>query len=188
MARSPINGDIRTGPHDDPRRSVSASLHQRADFLTPSRKQEFAYKLRGEGWSYRRIAQVLDVPYRLVAQWLGVNGDAARPREPMPDVRQLLQRRAVAAAARAGANGNGNGHGKARARPASRAAIEEDSLQTVLDRLDALSQRVEDLAAALAADRDTLKQELEDRRRRDERLLERLEAIAQRLGNTPDAG
>src|SRR6056297_1604933 len=186
MARSPINGDIRTGPHDDPRRSVATSLHQRADFLTPSRKQEFAYKLRGEGWSYRRIAQVLDVPYRLVAQWLGVNGDAARPREPMPDVRQLLQRRAVAAAARAGANGNGKATARARPAPASR-AIEEDGLQSVLDRLDALSQRVEELAATLAADRDTLKQELADRRRRDERLLARLEALAGTLGTGPDA-
>lgn len=45
--------------------------------LPVSRKQVLAYRLRKQGWSYRRIAGALDVSYPQVLQWM--EGETANP-------------------------------------------------------------------------------------------------------------
>ncbi|MBK3778555.1 helix-turn-helix domain-containing protein, partial [Azospirillum brasilense] len=50
---------------------------------TPSEepdRQRMAERLRAQGWSYRRIAEELQVSYILVSRWLG--GDGATPTGP----------------------------------------------------------------------------------------------------------
>lgn len=43
--------------------------------LPASRKQMLAYRLRKQGWSYRRIAGALDVSYPQVLQWMDEEDD-----------------------------------------------------------------------------------------------------------------
>ncbi|MDQ2106010.1 helix-turn-helix domain-containing protein, partial [Azospirillum isscasi] len=45
-------------------------------------RQRMAERLRAQGWSYRRIAEELQVSYILVSRWLG--GDGATPSGPRP--------------------------------------------------------------------------------------------------------
>ena len=45
-----------------------------------SDRQRLAERLRAQGWSYRRIAEELQVSYILVSRWLG--GDGAMPSGP----------------------------------------------------------------------------------------------------------
>lgn len=46
-------------------------------------KETLANKLRGKGWSYRRIAEALEVQYGIVSRWLS-GPVAPPPPEPMP--------------------------------------------------------------------------------------------------------
>lgn len=51
-------------------RSFAATLHRNLRFVRDDEKPELVQALRERGWSYRRIAETLRVPYNIVSRWL----------------------------------------------------------------------------------------------------------------------
>jgi transcriptional regulator with XRE-family HTH domain len=54
----------------DAARAFAATLHRDLRFVHEAEKPELATALRRKGWSYRRIAEALRMPYNLVSRWL----------------------------------------------------------------------------------------------------------------------
>jgi hypothetical protein len=123
-------------------------------------KESLANKLRGKGWSYRRIAESLEVQYGIVSRWL--SGPAIpSPPEPMPRYVPGAQVRA------------------APSRPASATAeppsFDEEGLAGIAARHAELVDRCDRLLA-------TLETERSESRAREGRLLgliERLEKLVE---------
>jgi predicted transcriptional regulator len=55
---------------DDAARAFAATLHRNLRFVRDDEKPELVQALRERGWSYRRIAETLRVPYNIVSRWL----------------------------------------------------------------------------------------------------------------------
>ena len=176
------DGEIRTAL-DEGRSSASRALHRRAEHLASADKPRYARDLRRQGWSYRHIADVLKEPYRRIAQWLSGDADEARPpprsapaattaRAPPPaSVAETLTALAAPPLARA---------------PARPAAAAERDLQAVTRTLETLSGRLDDLVAAIAADRESQRKERADRRARDAKLLALVEQLAAKMDGKMD--
>lgn len=58
------------GRTDEAARSFAATLHRNLRFIRDDEKPELVQALRERGWSYRRIADTLRVPYNIVSRWL----------------------------------------------------------------------------------------------------------------------
>ena len=173
------DAEIRTAL-DEGRTTASRALHRRAEHLAAADKPGYARDLRRQGWSYRHIADVLKEPYRRIAQWLSGDGDNARPppqqapvaAPPPASVAETLTALAAPPLSRA---------------PARPAAAAERDLQAVMRTLETLSGRLDDLVAAMAADRESQRQERADRRARDAKLLALVEQLAAKIeGKTDD--
>ena len=170
------DAEIRTAL-DEGRTTASRALHRRAEHLAAADKPGYARDLRRQGWSYRRIADVLKEPYRRIAQWLGSDGEEAAPpplqaptvAPPPPSVAETLSAIAVPPVTRREA-------APALARPTS-----DGDLQTLTRTLEAVSGRLDDLVAAIEADRESQRKERADRRARDAKLLALVEQLAAKV-------
>lgn len=197
------NGEIRTALGDR-HSTASGALHRRPEHLRPGDKPRYARDLRRQGWSYRHIADVLKEPYRRIAQWLGSEGDGAMiSRSPPPNVDLAAAPSSVAETLTEMSNpakptppAKSSDMGEPRAaRPAGRrepslssapaASAQphgERDLQAVTQRLDRLSGKLDDLVAAIEADRESQRKERAERRARDAKLLQLVEQLAAKLG------
>jgi hypothetical protein len=191
------NGEISTAL-DERRSTASRALNRRPEHLRPSDKPRYARDLRRQGWSYRRIADVLKEPYRLIAQWLGSEGDSATiSRSPPPNVELAAAPASVsetltqlstpakptAAAEPRAAQPAGRREPSLSSAPAhSPEPRGERDLQAVMQRLDRLSTKLDDLVAAIEADRESQRKERAERRARDAKLMELVEKLAAKLG------
>jgi hypothetical protein len=192
------NGEIRTAL-DERRSTASGALHRRPEHLRPSDKPRYARDLRRQGWSYRRIADVLKEPYRLIAHWLGSEGDRAMiSRSPPPSVELTPAPASVSetltelskpakpakpaeTAEPRAAQPAGRREPSLSSAPSPEPRGERD-MQAVMQRLDRLSTKLDDLVAAIEADRESQRKERAERRARDAKLLELLEQLAAKLG------
>jgi hypothetical protein len=123
---------------------------RRDRWLKPGEKEAEAHKLRARGFSYRRIAETLQVRYDQISRWLSGISESARAElrsEPRLSLRLV---------ARAAPSGDGG--------MAASAAVSPDFLA----RYQALEQRTADLLA-------TLKQVAGENREREARLYKMLE-------------
>lgn len=71
---------------DEAARAFAATLHRNLRFVRDDEKPELVQALRERGWSYRRIAETLRVPYNIVSRWLS-QPEAAfefKPAAPRP--------------------------------------------------------------------------------------------------------
>jgi hypothetical protein len=138
--------------------------------LTPEQQRKLALRLRHEGWSYRRIAAQLGVPYPTVCSWLDgpaamtLTSTAIDKRGPPVAVSTLVvPKRSV---------------GQVSPPPSEKAAV-MPTLAELIDQNRRLSEQVEQLLQeqavlkqAIVAVEDRLRASMEQRR---QSLLERLE-------------
>jgi hypothetical protein len=135
--------------YSEPPASGTSRDVRRERWLKPGEKEAEAHKLRARGFSYRRIAETLQVRYDQISRWLSGISESARAElrsEPRLSLRLV---------ARAAPSGD--------AATAS-AAVSPDFLA----RYQALEQRTADLLA-------TLKQVATENREREARLYKMLE-------------
>jgi predicted transcriptional regulator len=69
---------------DEAARAFAATLHRNLRFVRDDEKPELVQALRERGWSYRRIAETLRVPYNIVSRWLSTPEPAFEFRSAVP--------------------------------------------------------------------------------------------------------
>jgi len=129
-----------------PGRPAGARAVPAGTWVKPDRKEEAAHKLRARGFSYRRIAEVLQVRYDVISRWLSGVGEPAGRRTADP-TRPWTPPRFDPVPAR---------------------EDQRDAVREVLARCDALETRASDLMA-------TVRQISAENREREERLRRTLE-------------
>ena len=134
--------------YDEPPASGTSRDARRERWLKPDEKEAEAHKLRARGFSYRRIAETLQVRYDQISRWLSGISESARA-ELRSESRLSL--RLVA-----------------RAAPSPEMAVSAAVSPDFLARYQALEQRTADLLA-------TLKQVAAENREREGRLYKMLE-------------
>lgn len=169
--------------------TVTRSLVADARLLNQVDRQQAAIKLREKGWSYRRIAETLKVPYILVSRWLNDTTpfrEEPKAADPEPVVSEEPEERPDRAAATT----------KAAPVPQVEDLSEaRDVIETLQLQYGALEQYIRDLLATIERDREEARERernllsaIEDERNSTKELIANLEREVAELKRRVEGG
>lgn len=169
--------------------TVTRSLVADARLLNQVDRQQAAIKLREKGWSYRRIAETLQVPYILVSRWLNDTTpfhEEPKPADPEPVVSEEPEELPDRAAATT----------KAAPVPQVEDLSEaRDVIETLQLQYGALETYIRDLLATIERDREEARERernllsaIEDERNSTKELIANLEREVAELRRRVEGG